>query len=225
MSAAREAILARIRAATSDVDPGEPLRWEGPGPPGSPDAYRRRGSLTPGAGRVALFADRVSDYRADVIHCAGEGIAIAAAVAAACARHDALRMLVPSGIPPAWLPTTVTWTAETPHEPLPLTTLDSADGVLTAAAAAIAETGTIILDHRDDRGRRALSLVPDLHLCVVRADQIVDTVPEAFDRLRDSVLAGWPITFISGPSATSDIELQRVEGVHGPRRLVVLLVG
>ena len=102
--------------------------------------------------------------------------------------------------------------------------LDELDGSLTACAVAVAETGTFVLDGGPGQGRRALTLVPDLHICVVREDQVVALVPEAVRRLEESVRSGRPLTFVAGPSATSDIELDRVEGVHGPRVLHVVVV-
>jgi L-lactate dehydrogenase complex protein LldG len=164
-----------------------------------------------------LFAERVADYRATVHRVpAGE---VAATVAAALAQHGVRRVVVPADLPPEWLAASE---AEVVRDDgsLSASALDALDGVVTAAAVGIAETGTIVLDGGTAQGRRALSLVPDTHLCVVRTDQVVGTVPEGVARL-DPVR---PLTWISGPSATSDIELQRVEGVHGPRTLVVLLV-
>ena len=114
--------------------------------------------------------------------------------------------------------------ARAPIDGLANEALDTVDGVLTGCCAAIAETGTIVLDGGARQGRRALTLVPDLHLCVVEVDQIVGTVPEAVERLAPAARERRPFTFISGPSATSDIELSRVEGVHGPRRLEVFIV-
>jgi L-lactate dehydrogenase complex protein LldG len=128
---------------------------------------------------------------------------------------------VPSDLPEDWRPANVELTED---ESLTATDLDTLDGALTGCALAIAETGTIVLDGGDAQGRRALSLVPDYHLCIVRADSIVATVPEAVKRLEPGVKEGRPLTFVSGPSATSDIELNRVEGVHGPRTLHVVVL-
>lgn len=220
MSQAREVILSRIRAALSDVPAGEPLQWEGPEGPGAADAYR--GCPAPRVATLELFLERVADYRAEVVRCQGDG-GVAEEVAQACRRHGARRMLMASGVPPAWLSPELEWITGAAENPLSLSELDGADGVLSGARLGIAETGTIALDHGPDQGRRALTLVPDLHLCVLHCDQIVATVPEGLDRLRTAAVAGQPITLVSGPSATSDIELERVEGVHGPRRLVVLV--
>jgi L-lactate dehydrogenase complex protein LldG len=224
MSAAREAILGTIRAALTDVPAAEPERWDGPGPAGEPDAYRRSSPLSRDA-VVDLFVERVADYRAEVVRCAAGDAALAEAIRAACERQGALRVAVPPGVPEAWRVAGVTWEPDDPGAPLPTAALDAVDGVLTGAAVGVAETGTIALDHGPGQGRRALTLLPDLHVCVLHADQVVATVPEAFERLGAAVAEGRPVTLVSGPSATSDIELERVEGVHGPRRLIVLLQG
>jgi L-lactate dehydrogenase complex protein LldG len=218
VSAARDAILGRIRAATGDVPAGEPARWEGP------VEYARALDLDRAA-IVDLFADRVADYRAQVVRCGGDDDAIAGAIGAAAAGHGARRVLAPHDLSRGWLPGALDVLRDDPSQPLDLATLDASDGVVTASALGIAQTGTIVLDAGPGQGRRALTLVPDLHLCVVRAGAVVGTVPEAFDRLADAPRDGRPVTFVSGPSATSDIELNRVEGVHGPRRLVVLIAG
>ena len=148
---------------------------------------------------------------------------LAAAVGGALAERGVRRVVVPAG-----LDLLVVLQALPPDvdliidDDLSAQDLDAVDGVITGAAVAIAETGTIVLDGSPDQGRRAITLVPDYHLCLVRADQVVDLVPEAIARLADR--SGRPLTWISGPSATSDIELSRVEGVHGPRTLEVILV-
>lgn len=200
----RDRILARVRAALADVPGAEPA-----GDTDVPREYERSRS---GPDVVELLVDRLVDYKAQV----REVTDVAAAVAGALAARQARRVAAPAGIPAEWL-----GDAETVRDDPPLSAadLDTLDGVVTACAIAIAETGTIVLDAEEDQGRRALTLIPDYHLCVVRRDQIVRTVPEAIERLDPTR----PLTWISGPSATSDIELDRVEGVHGPRTLEVLI--
>lgn len=211
----RERVLARIRAAVAGA----------PEPPPRPDGHIA--ARPPRTEPVELFAERVRDYRATV-HVVAED-EVPATVAAALARRGVRRLVVPAGLPAAWLARigapgedpadgAVTRLADDP--PLGAADLDRADGVLSACAVAIAETGTIVLDGGPGQGRRALTLLPDYHLCLVRAGQIVGRVPEAVARLDPRR----PLTWISGPSATSDIELSRVEGVHGPRTLEVLIV-
>jgi L-lactate dehydrogenase complex protein LldG len=202
VTSARDDILARVRAALRDVPAGEdPLAPAYQPPPAEPgDAVQR-------------FVDRVSDYRATV----REAAEVVVAVERVCAEHDAWRLGIPPGLPREWRPDGVELVAD---EGLTARELDALAGALTGCALAIAETGTIILDGGQRSGRRALTLVPDLHLCVVERAQVVATVPDAIRALDG---ARGPFTFVSGPSATSDIELDRVEGVHGPRRLEVLL--
>jgi L-lactate dehydrogenase complex protein LldG len=209
----RDAILTRIRSALCDVPLSE-----------TPDdievarTYRRRARWT-GEELVERLAERLIEYNATVRRAASEEIE--AAVADACARRAVRRLVVPEGIESSWIPSGL----GTLHDPgLTGEELDGSDGVLTGCRLAIAETGTIVLDGGPDQGRRALSLVPDYHLCVVQAERIVGTVPEAIEALEsDMQAAPRALTFISGPSATSDIEFRRVEGVHGPRTLDVLL--
>jgi len=217
----RDEVLSRIRAALGDGPAGDSgtdsITGSGPGPA---PAYRTLGELD-GARRLDLFAVRLADYRAAVRRTTQGGRA--AAVGAALAERGVRRVVVPSGLDlllvlPA-LPPDVDLIIDDGLSPQDL---DAVDGVITGAAVAIAETGTIVLDGSPDQGRRAITLVPDYHLCVVRADQVVELVPEAIARLAPR--SGQPLTWISGPSATSDIELSRVEGVHGPRTLEVILV-
>jgi L-lactate dehydrogenase complex protein LldG len=201
---ARDEILGRIRTALADVPADEP-------------AAARLRPIHPAPGDVDRFAERAADYRATVVRVeTGE---VTSAVAAACERHDARRLVAPDGLPEGWAPEAVELLVDAP---LDRDTVAGADGVLTTCALAIAETGTIILDAGAGQGRRALTLLPDLHICVVPADRIVAGVPDAIARLAATRA---PITFISGPSATSDIELNRVEGVHGPRRLEIIVAG
>jgi L-lactate dehydrogenase complex protein LldG len=206
-AAARAEILGRIRAGLAASGATEP-----PAPAPPPGARA--------ADRVEHFTTRVSAYRATVHRTEPPGVPDT--VAAILARHGAHRLAVPAGLPAAWLPAELDGVGDEP--PLSVRELDRLDGVLTASALAIAETGTVVLDHGPGQGRRALSLLPDLHICVVDAATIVDDVPDAMAALAEPISAGRPVTFISGPSATSDIELNRVEGVHGPRLLEIILL-
>jgi L-lactate dehydrogenase complex protein LldG len=204
VTSARDDVLARVRAALRDVPAGEGLAPS--------QAYEP--PPAPAGDPVVRFAERVADYQATVRD-AGE---LAATIARVCAEHDARRLGVPTGLLEGWRPDGLELVED---DGLSVQELDALDGALTGCALAIAETGTIVLDGGERSGRRALTLVPDLHVCLVQRDQVVATVPDAIRALEGG---GGPFTFVSGPSATSDIELDRVEGVHGPRRLEVLLV-
>ena len=206
MTDARAAILARIADALADAPAAVEI----------PRGYGR--ALPPGTDIVELFVERVSDYRATVTRTSVAHLP--AAIASVLAGRGARRIVVPAGVPGGWLAETDVERVSD-HPPLSHQALDGLDGVITGCAVGIAETGTIVLDAGPDQGRRALSLLPDLHVCIVSVGQIVGTVPEALERLTPTR----PQTWISGPSATSDIELQRVEGVHGPRFLDVIVVG
>jgi L-lactate dehydrogenase complex protein LldG len=204
-SQARDAILERIRESLGD----------GPSAVAIPRDYER--TLPAGTDIAELFVDRVSDYRATVHRTTSADLP--ASIAGVLAERGATRLAAPAGVPDEWLDASaVERVGDDP--PLSFGDMDRLDGVITGCAVAIAETGTIVLDGGADQGRRALSLLPDLHVCVVLASQVVGSVPEALARLEPTR----PQTWISGPSATSDIELQRVEGVHGPRRLEVVFV-
>jgi L-lactate dehydrogenase complex protein LldG len=231
---AREEVLARIRTALGPDRDAAPEPETPHVPPPARPAYRTEGDLSV-ASLLDLLAERLADYRASVRRTTPDGLA--AEVAAALAARGARRVVVAPGLPVA-LPPDVEAVADAglsgedadaglaPQDAdagLSPQDLDAVDGVVTGAAVAIAETGTIVLDGSPDQGRRAITLVPDYHLCVVRAEQVVHLVPEAVARLAGAVPR--PLTWISGPSATSDIELSRVEGVHGPRTLEVILVG
>lgn len=182
-------------------------------------AYRRSGERD-GDARTRAFADRVAEYRADVREITAG--AVADTIALACREHGVVRLGVPPGFPHDWRPRTIETIEDhglTPRE------LDALDGVATGCTIAVAESGTIILAAGAAEGRRALTLVPDVHLCVIGRAQIVDLLPEATAVLERLVVEERrPLTYISGPSATSDIELSRVEGVHGPRTLIALIV-
>ena len=205
---AREEMLARIRAATADVS-------------GRPEVVRRYRPAARGPGSadealVSLFEERASDYRATVRRCAASEVA--RVITDAVAGRGAERIGVPVGFPAEWSALLTDAVLDDP--PLDVAALDGLDGVVTTCAVAIAETGTIVLDSGPGQGTRAFSLVPDYHLAVVRTGQIVAAVPDAVAALDPAR----PLTWISGPSATSDIELSRVEGVHGPRTLDIVIV-
>lgn len=237
MTDARTEILSRIREALgSDGGSTAPgAEAEGAGAAGAttaagavPREYRSAGEHAPGSDVVLdLLVDRLVDYKAHVHHAtAAEIPALLARLIAASADSSAARgsVVVPGGLDGAWLSALddVDVRTDSREAPLSAAELDEIDAVVTAARVAVAETGTIVLDGTPDQGRRAISLVPDVHVCVVRTDQVVQTVPEGVRLLGTD--PGRPLTWISGPSATSDIELDRVEGVHGPRTLHVVLV-
>jgi len=209
---ARDEILARIQrsfapAARSSAEDHAAI----------PRDYIQTGTLDPEE-RLAIFEDRLRDYGAEVYRCASAQLPETIAIAMNAAGVSSL--VIPEDIGPNWLPKSGGFTFAR-DENLSYADLDRSEGVLTTCAVAIALTGTIILRHGRS-GRRAVTLIPDYHLCIVRASQAVDTVPEAIRELESPTRS--PITTISGPSATSDIELTRIKGVHGPRRLAVILV-
>ncbi|MFC9059229.1 lactate utilization protein C [Streptomyces sp. NPDC057074] len=206
----RERILGRVRRALADAPADEV--------PVARDYLREHGRRTTGQ-TVDLLAENLADYRA-IVHRCGDG-ELSELLMRLLAAHGSTSVVVPPGLPPGWLKAVDATrvhdrAASTPQE------LDRVDSVVTGCAVAVAETGTIVLDGSPDQGRRRITLVPDHHICVVRVpDQVVSSVPQALERLDPAR----PLTWISGPSATSDIELDRVEGVHGPRTLEVVLVG
>ena len=211
---AREEVLARIAAAHRIAPPSE-LGYE--------DISReyRTTSDSETAQLTELLIDRLVDYRALVRQCSADDLA--AEIADALADRGAHTVVVPSGLDSLWtagFSGSVLTDGLLAHYQRTVSELDSLGGVITGCAVAIAQTGTLILDGSPGQGRRVLTLIPDYHLCVVFADQIVADVPQALARLEPTR----PLTMISGPSATSDIELNRVEGVHGPRTLEVIIV-
>ncbi len=244
----RERVMERIRAATRNfaATAGEAA--------GTYDAlprdYVRRGSMTAEA-RLERMVERLREYDADVVECEPEGLAAAiAAQLTASGRH---RFVVPAGLPAEWLAEGFDWTID--HE-LPASEVEQAEGVVTACFCGVAESGTIVLHHGAAEGRRVITLLPDWHLCIVKASQVVETLPEYIDRcvnreqrtetrdqeIREQGNEGTReqggadqgnegadrlprlVTWISGPSATADIEMTRIKGVHGPRFLNVILV-
>jgi L-lactate dehydrogenase complex protein LldG len=211
MNSSKERMLGRIRSALGGISArpvalNKSIRKE----------YRVTGTLS-AQHRVELFIDRLRDYDA-LVHRASVSD-IATTLAGALGARGKRGLLVPLGIPTDWLPSGYLFERDTG---LTYEEIDRSEGVLTGCAVAIAFTGTIVLRHSESEGRRALTLIPDYHLCVVHEHQIVETVPEGIEQIRQ--YAQLPITTISGPSATSDIEMTRVKGVHGPRTLEVIVV-
>jgi L-lactate dehydrogenase complex protein LldG len=211
VTTARDEVLARIRGALGD----QVLA------PAVPRDYRLVGDLAPGdPALVAQLVDRLEDYKATVVRVTDrDDVSIGQAVAGVLAAREISQALVPSGAPAQW--------AAGLSEPivdngtLDARALDLVPAVVTGSVVAVSETGTIALDGGPRCGRRAITLVPDVHVCIVRAEDVVQTVPEGLARLDPTR----PLTLVSGPSATSDIELSRVEGVHGPRTLVIIIAG
>ncbi|MEU5836646.1 lactate utilization protein C [Streptomyces diacarni] len=209
----RETVLGRVRRALADVPRGERPDEA----PVGRDYLRVHGERSPRE-TVRLLTEHLTDYRARVHHCSPAGLP--EVVAELLSRQGSRSVVAPAGVPDAWLPRDVEHVADSPT--LTARDLDAVGSVVTGCAVAVAETGTLVLDASRDQGRRSITLVPDHHVCVVRVpDQVVGSVPQALERLDPAR----PQTWISGPSATSDIELNRVEGVHGPRTLDVVLVG
>ena len=206
MSGSRDVVLGRIRAALADGSVQRAV----------PRRYRERGSRSREE-IVALFAERLDEMGAAVVPARDARRAVEDVLRDERAARVVAAPDLASGVRPAGVELVE-------DDGLSPADLDALDGAVTTCAAACAETGTIAFDGGEGQGRRAITLVPDLHVCVVREEQVVETVPELVAHLAPSAGEGRPIVLVSGPSATSDIELERVEGVHGPRRLVVVLV-
>lgn len=213
MSDAKQVMLERIRNAVRDVPASERIE--------DVPLNRSYRSSTGNTNLLELTAERIAEYQAKVEIVTADKLA--SSIRASLERQGIKRLIVPHDLPEDWKPKGFELIEESTSL-LEHSELERTDGVLTGCTLAIAETGTLVLDHARGQGRRALTLIPDFHLCVLLESQIVDNLPAAMKMLEPSILAGRPLTFISGPSATSDIELSRVEGVHGPRTLEVLIV-
>jgi L-lactate dehydrogenase complex protein LldG len=209
----RAEVLRSIRAAKGGVSNGETARreWEG-----LARGYRRSASLERSA-VIELLEDRLRDYDAHVARVTQGDIT--AQVASMLKARGKRRMVVPAGLAAEWLPAGFEFVVD---DGMTAAELNGFDGVMTGSTVAVAETGTVVLQNVAGQGRRSVTLVPDYHLCVVRVEDVVETVPEAMERL--AVTAGLTTTFISGPSATADIEMTRIKGVHGPRFLDVIVM-
>jgi len=207
---AREEILARIRAAL----PAE----RDATPPTAPRSYQRTGSLDREQ-CLHLLRDRLLDYGAEVIEVDGEA-ALSGAISAALIKVGERRFIVASEFPAAWLPSDFDVVID---RNLPIAAIEGIPAVITTSEAAVASSGTLLLVHQGAQGRRVLTLLPDHHICIVDTARVFELLPEALAAL-DAVKSK-PLTTIAGPSATSDIEMTRILGVHGPRRLTIILYG
>jgi L-lactate dehydrogenase complex protein LldG len=206
-TSSRERILGRIHKATASGDVASYTTV--------PRLYDKRGRM-PLEQRVKLMAERLREYGAEVVECLpAELIATIAARLEVSDRHV---IAAPEGLPAEWLISGCSWRVD---HGLSYAEIEGAQGVVTAASAGVADSGTIVLHHGPAEGRRVLSLLPDCHLCILRTSQIVESLPEYFDRFPTPPTLA---TYISGPSATADIEMTRIKGVHGPRHLIVILV-
>jgi L-lactate dehydrogenase complex protein LldG len=214
-NSARTEVLRRIRAANGGAADGGAARrgWES-----LARGYKRVGTLEHEL-MLELLEDRLRDYDARVVRAATGDIGLS--VGGMLAERRVRRMVVPEGLRAEWMP--VGGVEFVVDDGLSAAEMNEVDGVLTGATVAIAETGTVVVQNVAGQGRRMVTLVPDYHLCVVRMEDVVATVPEAMERLQKT--AGLATTFVSGPSATADIEMTRIKGVHGPRFLDVILVG
>ncbi|MCL2737198.1 MAG: LUD domain-containing protein [Propionibacteriaceae bacterium] len=212
---ARDEILRRIRAGVKDVRRGAPV-----------DVPWRYGQPTPMVDVVGRFVERVEDYKARVERVATPDD-VPAMVVTVLADAGVTSVVVPTGVEDTWRQAVAAagMRVVVDDPPVGKAELNEIGAVVTTASVGVAETGTLVLSHGPGQGRRVLTLLPDVHACVIRADDVVSDVPEAIARLRPAIDERRPLTWISGGSATSDIELARVEGVHGPRTLLVIVVG
>ena len=212
-NSARAEVLRRIRAAKGGIANADMALagWNAVTRRYRREARRSREAI------LELLVDRLQDYDARVVQAIH--VDTSTAVAGMLKERKVTRMLIPPGLTTDWLPAGVEFVVD---DGSAAAELDQVDGVMTGATLAIAETGTVVLQNVVGQGRRAVTLVPDYHLCVVRVDDVVETVPEAIGRLQAT--ASLATTFVSGPSATADIEMTRIKGVHGPRFLDVILV-
>jgi L-lactate dehydrogenase complex protein LldG len=209
----RQKVLERIRAASRNSDTvTAPTAHANSA---SSRDYIRHGSMTAEA-RLERMAERLREYDAEVVECPPDGLA--AAIAAQLTASDRRKFVAPAGLPKEWLAAGFDWKID---GDLPVEEIESSDGVVTACSCGVAESGTLVLHHGATEGRRVITLLPDWHLCILRASQVVETLPEYFDRCRKPPNL---VTWISGPSATADIEMTRIKGVHGPRFLHVIMV-